>query len=203
MKALCPSKIYLVINNPKVKEYILKFCAEEGIRFVEDVPKERLIHEVYVTDIMDTVTMGQCVFVYYTDTSYKDLMKCTASKFLLFRDNITTYDEVISAVLYTGSPVNRNRGRSLAMYQVDDDSWYENTLYVYNFKKRICIRKRDKKELFISAAQFHYIYFYGVKKARLSSYSMGMTLRRKWGNDILTNIRRCDNDNYRNFVSSF
>lgn len=202
MRALFPSKIYIIVNNPKVKAYILKFCAEAGVLLIEDVPKERLTYEVFITDNMDMVTMGHCVFVYYQDTSYKDLMKCTASKFLLFREGVTTYDEVASAVLYTGSPVNRNRGRSLAMYQVDDDSWYENTLYVYNFKKRICVRKSDKKELFITAPQFYYIYFYSVKNARLPSYSMGMKLRRKWGKDILADIRRCEDDNYRNFIPS-
>lgn len=202
MRALCPSKIYLGISNPKVKEYILKFCHDEGIKLEEGIPKERILHEVYITDEIDTVTMGQCVYVYYQDISYKELMQCTASKFLFFREGVTTYDEVVSSVLYTGSSLNRNRLRSIEMYQVDDDFWYENALYVYNFKKRICIRKRDNQELFISAAQFHYIYFYSVKKARLPSYSMGMKLRRKWGHDILANIRRCEDDNYRNFVSS-
>lgn len=201
MMALFPSKIYIRINNEKIKEYILKFCREEGVKLEEGSPKERILHEVYVTDEIDTVTMGQCVYVYYKDTPYKELKKCTASKFLFFRDGVTTYNEVVSSVLYTGSSLNRNRLRSIEMYQVEDADWYENEVYVYNFKKRVCIRKSDKKELFISAAQFYYIYFYSVKKARLPSYSLGMKLRRKWGKDILANIRRCEDDNYRNFIS--
>lgn len=200
MKAIFPSKLYCRVHNETLKSYLIKFCAEEGIKFCEEVPTERILHEVFFTDNMDEVTMGHCIYVYYEDLPYKKLMECCAVKFLRFKEE-TTFDEVVTFALYTGSLYNRTKMKATVSYKIEDEEWYENDNFIFNFNKRVCIKKSSKQSIYLSHAAYYYIYQYAVKSARLRSYTLGTTLRRKWGVDFMKNIRRCENENYRYFIS--
>jgi len=147
---------------------------------------------VIITDTEDLIPRSNVHLVLYPGTSPEEGIHAGFRHFIFYRDDIT--DNEILPHLYIWDQARSMRSAFLpaACRTITDPYKYENDLFLFDFMNGWITEKAAGKELYVTHGELIFLYTRLVEHDRMYSRSVGVELRKKFGEGLLSGVRRIE-----------